>query len=246
MSVSKSISLVRGPAKRQSAADLFRSNFVRNLTSLLDEKQVVPSEEVGKIDALAAMIDTDPSIVASWLGGRSLPDALDLQKLGKLLDVPIDAFINPSSYKSADPVGAHPDLIDDSYHCITLHDTASEDGFAIYMLPETLRYMKLPRRTMMLTVANDDMAPTFRPGDIAIYDPRVTTITTNGVYVLLVRGQFIIRRVQKKNLELTLAGENSSVLPIEIPAKDLTGNSDDDGKLQVVGRVIGKITVGNV
>lgn len=60
------------------------------------------------------------------------------------------------------------------------------------------------------------------------------------------RGQFIIRRVQKKNLNLSTAGENSSVLLIEIPAKDLTGNSDDDGKLQVVGRVIGKITVGNV
>ena len=92
MSASRSISLVRGPAKKQSAADLFRSNFVRNLTTLLDERQVVPSEEVGKINALAAMIDTDPSIVASWLGGRSLPDALDLLKLGKLLDLPVDAF----------------------------------------------------------------------------------------------------------------------------------------------------------
>ncbi len=246
MSVGKSISLVRGPAKKQSAADLFRSNFVRNLTTLLDDRKVVSSEEVGKIDALAAMIDTDPSIVASWLGGRSLPDALDLMKLGKLLDLPVDALVNPSGKSGTGYGGAHPDLIDDSYHCITLHDTASEDGFAIYVLPETLRYMKLPRRTMMLTVANEDMAPTFRPGDIAIYDPRVTTITTNGVYVLLLRGQFIVRRVQKKNLEITLTGENSSVLPIEIPAKDLTGSPDDDSKLQVVGRVIGKVTVGNV
>ena len=246
MSVGKSISLVRGPAKKQSAADLFRSNFVRNLTTLLDDRKVVSSEEVGKIDALAAMIDTDPSIVASWLGGRSLPDALDLLKLGKLLELPVDALVNPSAKRGLDVGSAHPDLIDDSYHCITLHDTSSEDGFAIYMLPETLRHMKLPRRTMMLTVTNEDMAPTFRPGDIAIYDPRVTSITTNGVYVLLTAGQFIVRRVQKKGLELTLAGENSSVEPIELSAKDLAGQSRDDAKHQVVGRVIGKVSVGNV
>jgi hypothetical protein len=232
MSASRSISLVRGPAKKQSAADLFRSNFVRNLTTLLDDRQVVPSEEVGKINALAAM--------------RSLPDALDLLKLGKLLELPVDALVNPSAKRGLDVGSAHPDLIDDSYHCITLHDTSSEDGFAIYMLPETLRHMKLPRRTMMLTVTNEDMAPTFRPGDIAIYDPRVTSITTNGVYVLLTAGQFIVRRVQKKGLELTLAGENSSVEPIELSAKDLAGQSRDDAKHQVVGRVIGKVSVGNV
>ena len=246
MSVGKSISLVRGPAKKQSAADLFRSNFVRNLTTLLDDRKVVSSEEVGKIDALAAMIDTDPSIVASWLGGRSLPDALDLMKLGKLLDLPVDALVNPSGKSGTGYGGAHPDLIDDSYHCITLHDTSSEDGFAIYMLPETLRHMKLPRRTMMLTVANEEMAPTFRSGDIAIYDPRVTTITTAGVYVLRIAGQFTVRRAQKKGLVLILTGENNSVVPIELPAKDFTGNSRDDSKPQVVGRVIGKVSVGNV
>lgn len=246
MSASKSISLVRGPAKKQSAADLFRGNFVRNLTTLLDDKKVVPTGEVGKIDQLATMIDTDPSIVASWLSGRSLPDAFDLLKLGKLLDLPIDALINPSGSNKSNSVIAPPDLIDDSYHCITLHDTTSDDGFAIYTLPETLRHMKLPRRTKMLTVSNEEMSPTFRPGDIAIYDPRVTTITTNGVYILRMYGQFVIRRAQKTNLILTLSGESDSVLPVEIPVTDLGSNSGDDGRPQVVGRIIGKVFVGNV
>ena len=66
-----------------------------------------------------------------------------------------------------------------------------------YTLPETLRSIGLPNDIKMLQVTNDDMAPYVSRGDIVIYDPRVNSILSNGVYVLQIDDRFLVRRIQK-------------------------------------------------
>lgn len=50
--------------------------------------------------------------------------------------------------------------------------------------------MGLPVDIRMLQVSNDDMAPYVSRDDVVIYDPRVNSIQSNGVYVLQVRSDF--------------------------------------------------------
>ena len=95
MSQPTSISLIRTPGKNpDSPDDAFRLSFARNLTHALNTSQVVPEAEVNKVEIVAGLLQTDASIVASWLSGRSLPDALDLHKIAKLLHISIDDLIN--------------------------------------------------------------------------------------------------------------------------------------------------------
>ena len=242
MPVKPSISLLRRADRQvQSPTEVFRYAFARNLTSVLTERKVIPETEVNKVEKLAALLGTDASIVSSWLAGRELPDALDLQKIGRLLDVPIDLLLNPGSRSPAPN-----QVIDEEYHCITVHDASAEDGYSFYTLPETLRHLKLPRCTAMLTVPDDAMSPAFRTGDVAIYDSRVTSITASGVYVFRENGVFFVRRAVRVNsTHINLLADNASLPVIEKSVTDFTGNPENESKTLIVGRVVGRINIGN-
>ena len=240
MAVAKTISLVRGPGAQPTEGEMFRQMFARNMGAALSARNVVPLGDGGKVEKLATMLNTDPETVSNWLYGRALPNAFELQKLAKLLNIPADALLNPD-HKTDGPV------IDEDYHCITLHDESSEEGFSIYTLPETLRHLNLPRSTMMMSVNNDDMSPMFKTGDVVIYDPRVTGVTTNGVYVLRAQGASIVRRVEKvSRTEFSLYCENAAILPVSLTLGDFTTNPENEAKTFVLGRVLGRINIGSL
>ena len=238
-----SISLVRAPGKNlESPDDAFRLSFARNLTHALNTSQVVPETEVNKVESLANLLHTDASIVASWLSGRSLPDALDLHKIAKLLHISVDELINPGRQHRSEI-----QTIDEEYHCITVHDSSSPEGYSIYTLPETLRHLKLPRCSSMLSIGDDSMSPLFRLGDIVIYDYRVTSFASNGLYVLRSRDGYFVRRViRTQQNEITLLPENKDFFPSEHAITDFTGNPEMEGKVLIVGRVVGRMNVGSL
>lgn len=238
-----SISLVRRPGKNpESPDDAFRLSFARNLTHALNSSQVVPESEVNKVEIVAGLLQTDASIVASWLSGRSLPDALDLHKIAKLLHVSIDDLINPGRQRRSEI-----QAIDEEYHCITVHDSSTSEGYSIYTLPETLRHLKLPRCTSMLSIGDDSMSPLFRFGDIVIYDFRVTSFASNGLYVLRGQDGYYVRRVVKTAQNaITLLPENKDYFPSDHASTDFTGNPEMEGKILIVGRVVGRMNVGNL
>lgn len=238
-----SISLVRTPGKSlESPDDAFRLTFARNLTMALNASQVVPENEVNKVESLAGLLQTDTSIVASWLSGRTLPDALDLHKIAKLLQVSIDELINHGRLRRKELQS-----IDEEYHCITVHDSTSSDGFSLYTLPETLRHLKLPRCCSMFTIGDDSMSPLFRMGDIVVYDYRVTSFASNGLYVLSNSDGYFVRRVVKTNpTQVSLLPENKDYFPSDYALTEFTGNPEMEGKILIVGRVVGRMNVGSL
>mgnify|MGYP004702942349 CR=1 FL=1 len=234
----KTLSLAISPESQQSAECQFRQLFSRTLAAALSNLGIFPADEVQKVERLAKLVGTDTSIVASWLSGRALPDAFELKKLGKILDMPVDALLNPGASRSDGPA------IDETYHCITIHDATHDDGYAIYALPETLRHLNLPRSTMMLSVSSDDMSPIFKPGDVVIYDSRVNRLLTSGFYVLRTHDRFFVRRVQKVgDNEISLICENKAVPPVCLTLGDFTSKHANESQTLIVGLVIGRIKI---
>lgn len=238
-----SISLIRTPGKNpDSLDDTFRMTFARSLTMALNASQIVPEKEVNKVEILSGLLQTDASIVASWLSGRTLPDALDLHKIAKLLKISVDDLINPGRQRSNDH-----HQIDEEYHCITVHDASSPDGYSLYTLPETLRYLKLPRCCSMFTVGDDSMSPLFRIGDIVVYDYRVTAFASSGLYVLRGPDGYFVRRVVRSNpTHVSIIPENKDYFPSDYAMTDFTGNPETEGKILIVGRVVGRMNVGSL
>lgn len=243
MTMSKTIVLVHSAGRQTSELDMFHQMFARNLAVALNTHNAVSGSESMNEEKLASMLNIARAVVSDWISGHTLPDAWHLQKLSKLLNVPSDTLINPNLSASQTPP-----LMSENYHCITIHDEKSADKYAVYALPETLRHLNLPRNTMMLLVSNDDMVPMFKPGDIAIYDPRGNTVMTNGIYVLRSQGKPIIRQIQKKtgSDEATLLCENRAMSGISISSADLTNNPETEGKIFVMGRVLGRINIGSL
>lgn len=237
----KTISLVRSSANTASKElDEFRKAFARNLTQALSAKNIVPAGEGDKKERLAAMLGAPAPLVGSWLTGQSLPDAWYLAKLSEIVNVPTDVLLN----RVPQPLDAP--LIDEEYHRITIHDETTEDGYNLFTLPETLRHMNLPRSTAMMSVSNDDMAPMFRPGDIAIYDPRVNSISTNGIFILRAQGASYIRRVHKSGRsEIKLLCDNAAIPAVVMTPDDFTKNPESELRTYVVGRVLGRINIGS-
>jgi hypothetical protein len=139
--------------------------------------------------------------------------------------------------------GAH--IVDEQYAVIDLHPDNTADGHAIYTLPETLREIGLPRDVKMMRVQSEDMEPYLRSGDVVVYDPRVTRIQSNGVYVLHVNDKFVVRRAQsglKKDVRLIC--DNVKFSEEVLAPSDFAEEPDDSGRVAVVGQVLARLLLG--
>ena len=134
-------------------------------------------------------------------------------------------------------------MIDERYVMVDMHGDDSPEAHAWYTLPEALRSMGLPTSIKMLAVGDDDMAPFLHRGDLAIYDPRVRRIQSNGVFVLCVNDRFLVRRVQrglKGNVRLIC---DNPAFDDEILDESEFADENQDG-IAVIGVVVGRILLG--
>jgi phage repressor protein C with HTH and peptisase S24 domain len=91
-----------------------------------------------------------------------------------------------------------------------------------------------------MKVSADDMDPYARPGDVVFYDPRVTRIHANGVYVLRIHGTLVVRRVQRGTVDgLRLICDNE-----RFGSETLTETALESSDIEVVGHVVGRLLVG--
>jgi phage repressor protein C with HTH and peptisase S24 domain len=108
-----------------------------------------------------------------------------------------------------------------------------------------LRSLGLPNDIKMLQVKNDDMAPFVSNGEVVIYDPRVKRIQSNGVFVLRIGEQFIVRRVQrgiKQNIRLIC--DNALFDDEVFEESDFSEAAFGDEKIVVAGQVVGRMLIG--
>jgi phage repressor protein C with HTH and peptisase S24 domain len=89
-----------------------------------------------------------------------------------------------------------------------------------------------PHAARALTAKGDSMEPTIRDGDILLVDTSIDRIRDNALYVVVLGGLVLVKRVHvKRDGSLTLISDNSVFPPEDVPA----GETSD---LSIAGRVM--------
>ena len=216
-------------ALRQKA---FRKQFAENLNAALDRRGAIPAG-YGRVTAVAELFGVSQNTAANWLRGDGVPELGRLPEIAETLNTTVEQLV-----VGAQSTGAH--AIDEQYTVVDIHGNSEDEAHALYLLPEALRELGLPRGVTAMKVSADDMDPYLRPGDVVFYDPRVTRIHANGVYVLRIHGALVVRRVQRGTVDgLRLICDNERFGSESLPEAAL-----ETGNIEVVGHVVGRLLVG--
>lgn len=215
----------------------FRRQFAANFNAALDRRGSIPPG-YGRVTAVAQLFDVSQNTATAWVRGDGVPELFRLPEIAKTLNTTVEQLVMGDAGS-----GAH--IVDEQYAVIDLHPDNTPDGHAIYTLPETLREIGLPRDVKMMRVQSEDMEPYLRTGDIVVYDPRVTRIQTNGVYVLHVNDKFVVRRAQSGlKKEVRLICDNAKFSEEVLAPEDFADTPDDSGRVAVVGQVLARVLLG--
>ncbi len=216
-------------ALRQKA---FRKQFAENLNAALDRRGAIPVG-YGRVTAVAELFGVSQNTAANWLRGDGVPELARLPEIAETLNTTVEALV-----VGAPGSGAH--VIDERYTVIDIHGGDEDEAHTLYMLPEALREIGMPRGVTAMRVAADDMDPYLRPGDVVFYDPRVNRILANGVYVLRIHGALVVRRIQRGTLDgMRLICDNT-----RFGSETLSETALESGAIEVVGHVVGRLLVG--
>ena len=91
-----------------------------------------------------------------------------------------------------------------------------------------------PRRVKVITCSGDSMVPTLQPGDVVFVDTGVTCFQSEGVYVLVLQGRLLIKRLRMLfDGRLAIQSDNDKSYATEY----ISGAQAE--QLTVSGRVLG-------
>lgn len=231
-----SVIRLNDPEDKSAKSRAFRKQFADNLNAALDRKGAIPSG-YGRVIGVAELFGVSQNTAANWLKGEGVPELARLPEIAGILGTTVEQLVMGDQH-----VGTH--VIDERYVMVDMHGDDSPEAHAWYTLPEALRSMGLPTSIKMLAVGDDDMAPFLHRGDLAIYDPRVRRIQSNGVFVLCVNDRFLVRRVQrglKGNVRLIC---DNPAFDDEILDESEFADENQDG-IAVIGVVVGRILLGS-
>ncbi len=215
----------------------FRRQFAANLNAALDQRGAIPSG-YGRVIGAAELFGVSQNTAASWMKGEGVPELSRLPEIADILGTTVEQLV----VGDRDPGTS---VIDEKYQMVDMHEDEGVGGYSWYTLPETLRRLGLPNDVKMLLVKNDDMAPFVSNGEVVIYDPRVKRIQSNGVFVLQIGEQFVVRRVQrgiKQNIRLIC--DNALFDDEVLEESDFAEAAFGDEKIVVAGQVIGRMLIG--
>lgn len=224
------------PDDKSSKQKSFRKRFADNLNAALNRRGAIPSG-YGRVVGVAELFGVSQNTAANWLKGDGVPELSRLPEIADALGTTIEQLLVGDRETGSQ-------AIDERYVMVDMHGDDSPEAHAWYTLPEALRSMGLPTSIKMLAVGDDDMAPFLHRGDLAIYDPRVRRIQSNGVFVLCVNDRFLVRRVQrglKGNVRLIC---DNPAFDDEILDESEFADENQDG-IAVIGVVVGRILLGS-
>ena len=226
------------PDERSSKQKVFRKQFAENLNAALDRRGAIPSG-YGRVVGVAELFGVSQNTAANWLKGDGVPELSRLPEIADILGTTVEQLVVGDR-------GKDPHVIDENYVMVDMHEEGSLGGYSWYTLPETLRSMGLPKDLRMLQVSSDDMAPYVNRGDAVMYDPRVSRIQANGVFVFQIGDRFVVRRVQRGiKGDIRLKCDNSLFEDEVLDESELEESALSGGRISVAGQVVGRLSVGS-
>lgn len=210
----------------------FRKQFADNFNTALDRRGAIPAG-YGRVTAVAELFGVSQNTAANWLRGDGVPELARLPEIAETLNTTVEQLVMGSP-----GTGAH--VIDERYTVMEVHTGDEDESHALYMLPEALRELGLPRGVVAMRMSSDDMDPYLRPGDVVFYDPRVSKILSNGVYVLRIHGALAVRRIQRSTRDgVHLICDNE-----RFGSETLSETEFSASGIEVVGQVVSRMLVG--
>jgi phage repressor protein C with HTH and peptisase S24 domain len=205
-------------------------------------------------DRLARATGVSPSAFRKWLKGEAEPSRDRLVALAGAAGVgvswlaqgegpePDSAWLSQRAGGPALPASArlasqfvmlpkHAEAVAaGSGHPIPDQDAVEFIGFRVDWLHNTLG--QTPENIKLETAIGESMEPQIHDGDLLVVDTNDRKFRNFGIYVLNVRDERLVKRVQRKfDGSLILISDNKVYVPEEIPADLAT-------EVHVVGRVI--------
>lgn len=224
-----------------SNADIFRKEFSGRLNKLLT-RVGVPEAGAGRVTKAAEIFDVSITTAQKWLSGGTMPEPHRWPDICKRLDCSIeDLLMSDSQRSNVVPVG---------FTEIGLVDLVVKGGF------ETRRILVeakpgsdpiLSQDNLLIhRVATNMMEPYVMTGDYVIADRNNCSLRTNSVMLFMHLDELFVRRVQNLlNGKIVLLCENGRYQSETIEESQFSNadEQDNEGKVGVVGTIIGRVLI---
>ena len=222
---------------RSAKQKSFRKQFADHLNAALDLRGAIPSG-YGRVVGVAELFGVSQNTAANWLKGDGVPELSRLPEIAEILGTTIEQLVAGDQKTGTQ-------AIDEHYVMVDMHGDGSLEGHSWYTLPETLRTLGLPNSIKMLQIGNDDMAPYVAKGDVVIYDPRVSRIQANDVYVLQIGERYLVRRIQRGvKHSVRLICDNPAFEDEILDESEFLNETPDSNTIAIAGAVVGRIKLG--
>lgn len=191
------------------------------------------------VDAGKAAGVTDEQL-ARWRDGLSKPNLFGIAKLAEASGVSVAWLATGEGPETPSATLLEPE---ESASVPRLDVIASAGPGASGASEKTLEMVPFPRAFLraigvspayanIVTVAGDSMEPTLSAGDDLIVDTSVKRIRAEALYVLILDGEVVVKRAQRRvNGSILITSDNE-----RYPPEEVTPEATD--KLQVAGRVV--------
>lgn len=95
-----------------------------------------------------------------------------------------------------------------------------------------------PANACLLAFSGDSMEPTIRDGDLLLIDRSVDQVIDHGIYVLLVGGRMLVKRVQLRHDGSLVLRNDNSAYEVETVSADEASRLVIEGRVRWFGRTV--------
>lgn len=122
---------------------------------------------------------------------------------------------------------------------VAVPEDLEEDGVVMFREAWMRRIGVNPRTAQALTAVGDSMEPTIRDGDLLLVDRSIDRIVDNGIYVVVLGGMVLVKRVQvKRDGSIVLRSDNTDLYEAEHVPADEVHTLTVEGRVRWFGRTI--------
>ena len=198
--------------------------------------QIFRDRGITQVEA-AKQIGVSRQLVGRWLIGESEPDRKNLIDLAAFLRLP-PAYLMLGNDGAFTPEDIQDDTIAIPVMCVESPNEFFEPAKSIRSIRVEKNWIQSKSTTTnldalrIINIEGDNMRPTLIRGDYAIVDTSINTFTIEGIYLVKIQGQMMIKRLLR-NLDGSLELKNDHA---QYPS--LTVPTDSVQAIEIIGKCI--------
>ena len=198
--------------------------------------QIFRDRGITQVEA-SKQIGVTRQLVGRWLTGESEPDRKNLIDLAAFLELP-PAYLMLGNDGAFSPEDIQDDTITIPVMCVETPNEFFEPAKSIRSIRVEKNWIQSKSTTndfntlRIINIEGDNMHPTLIRGDYAIVDTSINTFTIEGIYLVKIQGQMMIKRLLR-NLDggLELKNDHTQYPSLTVPA-------DSVQAIEIIGKCI--------